>query len=203
MGLKIMANVGEVKPLGGTDWEKSDLYKDIESCVDALMRNPEAQIAKCTEAIRLNPDDAMEYVSRGLVYECMNDFDMAIADYSAAIRLDPAGVLYYSRGDMYLRKGDTEQAIADYTEAIRLDPDFADAYFNRGCAYNRKGNYDQAIADYTKTISLDTDYKEAYANRSAVWATLGLCPFCGGELDGTVTKKCKSCGEETQDKNNA
>lgn len=52
-----------------------------------------------------------------------NDADRAIADYTAAIRLDPKYAnAYFNRGNGYNSKNDTARAIADYTEVIRLDP---------------------------------------------------------------------------------
>ena len=160
MVLEIMTTAGNVKQLISED---SDLYKVITSYIDAVLRDPDSEIAKCTEDIRLHPEDAMMYISRGLVYETLNNIDMAIADYTEAIRLDIDNEtpMYYSRGDMYLRKGDLDNAIADYTEAVRIDPDFAEAYLNRGLAYEKKGSVDSAIADYTEALRLDPDCEEA------------------------------------------
>jgi len=124
-----MANVSKdsnskVNPLNDPS---NDVHKAIVAYADAIIRDPDGEIAKCTKEIRLHPEDAMAYFGRGLVYENTNNIDMAIADYTEAIRLDPSSALYYSRGDMYSKKGDTDSAIADYTEALRLDPDFEEA----------------------------------------------------------------------------
>lgn len=49
------------------------------------------------------------------------DYDLAIAEFSKAIRLKP-GNMYarVDRGLAYADKGDWDKAIADYNEAIRL-----------------------------------------------------------------------------------
>jgi tetratricopeptide (TPR) repeat protein len=44
-------------------------------------------IADCTEAIRLDPKDALAYLNRGLAYRSKGDSDKAIADFKEAIRL--------------------------------------------------------------------------------------------------------------------
>jgi tetratricopeptide (TPR) repeat protein len=155
----------KVNPLDDPD---SDAYKALVACVDIILRDPDGEIAKCTENIRLHPDDAMTYICRGLVYESMNNFDMAIADYSAAIRLGPDKVLYYSRGDMYLRNGDLDKAIVDYTEAIRLNANFAEAYLNRGLAYEKNGDTDSAIADYTEALRIDPNREDAQKALAAI-----------------------------------
>jgi tetratricopeptide (TPR) repeat protein len=120
-------------------------------------------LADLTEAIRLDPNNAGYYISRGRMY---GSDDRAIADFTRAIRLDPHNADAYSdRGFVYyFHKKDYYRAIADYTEVIRLDSteklhyaykSRGDSYAARGSApYAGKGDYDQAIADYTEAIRL-------------------------------------------------
>ena len=46
-------------------------------------------IADLTDAIRLDPSDAVNYKNRGLIYERIGDHAKAVADCAEAIRLDP------------------------------------------------------------------------------------------------------------------
>ena len=79
-------------------------------------------IATASEAIRLNPNSASAFASRGVAYSSKGDNDRAIADYSEAIGLDPKNAIaFYNRGPTYRKKGDNDRAIADYNEAIRLE----------------------------------------------------------------------------------
>lgn len=94
------------------------------------------------------------------------DYHRAIADYTAAIRLDPKNAIAFSdRGYAYMRKGDDDSAIADFTEAIRLDPKQAFHYSSRGVAYSLKRDYGRAIADYTKAIRLNPKNPFDYSSR--------------------------------------
>ena len=96
-------------------------------------------IAYYSEAIRLDPKNAIVFASRGFAYQKKGDYDRAITDYSEAIQLDPTYALVFNnRGNAYQNKGDYDRAIADYSEAIRLDPKNAIAFNNRGNAYGKK-----------------------------------------------------------------
>ena len=72
-------------------------------------------------------------------------YDLAIADYTEAIKLDPNDPdVYNNRGQAYDNKGEFDLAIADYTAAIRLDSEDARAYYNRGLTRTNKGEFEQA-----------------------------------------------------------
>jgi tetratricopeptide (TPR) repeat protein len=89
------------------------------------------------------------YFSRAQIYFRNGDYDRAIADLSALIRLNPnSGTALNERGLSYAKKGDYDRAIADYTEAIRLHRGSALLYSNRGSAYEKKGELDKALADF-------------------------------------------------------
>ena len=53
-------------------------------------------IADFSEAIRLNPKDAVAYNNRGVAYYAKSDLDRAIADFNEAIRLDPKDAIAYN-----------------------------------------------------------------------------------------------------------
>ena len=75
------------------------------------------------------------FVNRGIAYRRRGDLDLAIRDYTEAIRLNPrAADAFNNRGNAYQNSGDFERALADYDEAIRLNPAYAHAYNNRGVA---------------------------------------------------------------------
>jgi len=131
-------------------------------------------IADFTQAIRLDPNDAFAYTSRGIVHCDKGDCDLALADHTQAIRLDPNyAMAYNNRGNTYNNKGDFNRAIADLTQAIKLNPNFVLAYYNRGNAYNNKGDYDRAIADYAQTIKLNPSHFDAYNNRGIAYDNKG------------------------------
>ena len=116
----------------------------------------ENAIAEFTEAIKLNPNNAVFYFNCGIAYYRKNDYDNAIANITNAIQLksDDAS-FYYNRGRAYNEKKDYDNAITDYTNSIRLNPDYANAYNSRGLTYNKKEDYDSAIKDFIMAIQLN------------------------------------------------
>jgi tetratricopeptide (TPR) repeat protein len=129
------------------------------------------EIAALTEAIRLNPNNAVAYGKRGAAYASQGDYDHAITDLNAAIRLNPNNASAYSnRGVAYLKKGNYDQAITDFSAAIRFSPNNATAYSRRGFAYANQRDYERAINDFAEAVRLDPNDAKAAASLAKVKA---------------------------------
>jgi len=99
----------------------------------------------------------------------LEEYDMAISNYTYAIEIDEGFVEAYNRrGQTYLKlePQNYEAAIADYTRTIELNSQFAEAYNNRGDAYRHLflPNYEAAIADYAEASRIKPDFLEARQN---------------------------------------
>ncbi|MDR3623357.1 MAG: tetratricopeptide repeat protein [Paludisphaera borealis] len=115
--------------------------------------------------IRADPD-ASSYDWRGCVLRRRMDFDLAIADFNEAIRLEPGeACYYYNRGKAWNARQDYEKAIADFDKAICLDPEEPDAYTNRADAQYAKKDYEKAVADYSEAIRREPGDVVPYNNR--------------------------------------
>jgi hypothetical protein len=99
--------------------------QDYDDC--SQMSDPARTIAACTRVIadqtQSAADRAGAYLQRGNAHMAGASLDEAIADYGAAIQLDPKNILAYAaRAIAFSRKGDREHAIADYRQAGEIDP---------------------------------------------------------------------------------
>ena len=121
--------------------------------------------------VSCTPNTAEGFVRRGYKYEEKGELDMAIADYTEAIRLDPNYSEAYSyRAFAFLNKGNKDNALNDYTTMIWLDPNDANAYYFRAGIYVENGNFNSAIADYEDYLNIrpDDEYvKEKLNNAKA------------------------------------
>jgi tetratricopeptide (TPR) repeat protein len=119
-----------------------------------------------TEAIRLKPDYASAFYSRGNARRAKGDLEGALQDYAEAIRFNPDyAEAFNNRGNTRRAKGDLEGALQDYSEAIRLRSDDVAALTNRGAARHATGNLEGALEDYAEAIRLDPNYPAAIYNR--------------------------------------
>lgn len=120
-----------------------------------------------SEAVELNPENALAYYGRAYAYDDLKNYQQVINDCTKAVQFKSTRLVdaYNNRGEAYRKLGNYNQAIADYNKALELNPNYFRAYNNRGIAYRNLGNYNQAFADYAKAIELKSDYAIAYYNR--------------------------------------
>lgn len=110
-------------------------------------------------------NDSTVYISRGLEFQYLGDFDSAIQEFSKAIKLYPElSEAYVHRGITYATQGKIENALSDFNQAITINPDDPEAYFNRGILYYERGELDRAIVDWTQAIDLNPDDNGDYYN---------------------------------------
>ncbi len=108
-------------------------------------------------------EQARHLISLGFDHFKAGNYELAVTNYTEAIRLNPNHAkAYNNRGLAYRKLGQLPQAIEDYTEAIRLQSDVASRYNNRGMVYIDLGKYELALADFRETIRLDSAYPNPY-----------------------------------------
>jgi lipoprotein NlpI len=133
---------------------------------------------------------ATAHNNRGIAYARSNRNDEALADFDAAIRLNPRYQnAYVNRGDIHHFKGQDERAITDYDAALTLRAGDEVAYYDRGNAYAALGKHRQAIDDYDAAIRLKTDYQPAYFNRGNSFQAIGRLAEATADYDMAIKLK--------------
>jgi tetratricopeptide (TPR) repeat protein len=109
---------------------------DPAPCVAAITDADDDRIVAACGALIDNDktqkvDRIKALIARGFVFGRKDQLDRAIADYDAALLLDPMlADAHNARGELWHRKGDRPRALADFAAALKLNPDHSMARFN-------------------------------------------------------------------------
>jgi len=136
--------------------EGTPVEQDARQCYQLAESDPARAVGFCTRAIQsgqLAPAAlANAFDDRCWARGNIGQYDLAIADCDAALKLSPqAPFAFGNRGTAYLHQGQYERTIADYDRSIALfatrNSDDAEFYFGRAIAYSRLGQKERAEAD--------------------------------------------------------
>ena len=105
-------------------------------------------IQRFSAAIAVDAEYADPWYNRGKSRINLGDYQGAIADITAAIRLEPSADAYNNRGIARKKSGDARAALADYDQALRMDPRLFRVHLNRGIAYFELGYKTAACTDF-------------------------------------------------------
>jgi serine/threonine protein kinase/Tfp pilus assembly protein PilF len=113
------------------------------------------------QAIRLDPEDPLTYMSRATVLRELGRGEEALADLTRAIELDPVYARFYeqrSRVHQSLRR--LEEAILDAGRAIELNDEFAAAYSTLATAYAEIGQREESDAVLADFLAKSVDWQD-------------------------------------------
>ncbi len=150
-----------------------------------LKDNIEKSIAHLSQAIEIDPDHTLAYISRGAAFFRSERLEEAIADFDRAIELKPVlARSYHLRGLAKERQGNDVEAIADFEKAIELDSEYGAAYYSRATLHTKMGNEDLAVDDIQMVTYLTNKNIETFANENNVWRSqhMRLESLTAGEM---------------------
>lgn len=126
-----------------------------------------------TRAIRVAPKRARLHLARAICFEHEARIEEAIADFSAAIALDPGDAAAFHGRGRCRKTIDRALAIADFTRAIELDDSESAVWSDRGRASFLAEAFDVAESDATRAIELDPTEARAHFTRALVYHRRG------------------------------
>ncbi|MDB5313358.1 MAG: hypothetical protein JWO38_7560, partial [Gemmataceae bacterium] len=120
---------------------------------------------------------------RGGVKVLRSDFAGAVADYDAALDLDPENAVYYlSRGNAHYHRR-SPRALADYRVAFRLDPDGAARESLRMLARDARAAPAEVIANCDKHLRINDRDVLALARRGLTLVLVGRPTEAAADFD--------------------
>jgi len=143
----------------GREYTAKSLIADAFGRLDDGKRLRDNAIADFSAVLGAKPDDVAILAERGQDYHLNQQFDLAVADFSAALKLNASPSTLLQRASSLRAKGAYEQAIADCTAALAsavhdANLDVWDIHNERGYAEFLAGRYDAAAADFDKALEL-------------------------------------------------
>jgi Tfp pilus assembly protein PilF/predicted Ser/Thr protein kinase len=134
-----------------------------------------APVAEATAATVREDPAAHVYLARRYVQQ--GNVDEAIAEYEAAIDLDPGFVeAYVDLGNLMVREGDFQRGLELFEEALDIEPGHVKAHLSMGDAYLQMGDFDAAAYHYQMVVDLDPEAAGPHGK-------LGICLVQGGDLE--------------------
>jgi tetratricopeptide (TPR) repeat protein len=145
----------------GREYSAKSLIADAFNRLDDGKRLRDNAIADFSAALGAKPDDSAILAERGQDYHMNQQFDLAVADFSAALKLNASPSILLQRASSLRAKGAYDLAIADCSAALASDAhdanlDVWDIYNERGYAEFLAARYDAAAADFDKALELGT-----------------------------------------------
>lgn len=145
-------------------------------------------IALLSQLLNRNPQNAIDYNNRGLVYFQAGQFDQAIADYNKALELNPRlAKAYNNRANYYAATGDLVAAIADYDQALDFNPSYVRAWLNRGITLRDLERYSEAIENFDIALLLGQLNGHIYAERGRTYHLWGDWNCCLADYRRALT----------------
>jgi tetratricopeptide (TPR) repeat protein len=201
--------------------QESSTRLDVQNSRDLQSLIADLRSAKVTTPVAYSrpatpPGTAGAFLDRGILFAVRGDWELAIADFTEAIKLDGTlAAAWVFRGRAFAasvsfmleieedfsdfiaiaedaknitteQKAGYNKAIADYTQAIKLDPNFAPAYRNRGVAYSYSGDYDKALMDFNQCLRLNPNDPATYRERGNVYGFKGDDTRCLADYNRAI-----------------
>ena len=161
-------------------WNRTLVWKDsITFWTDVIEKNPvcvkayynraamfnekkeyDKAVKDLTDGLKIDSNDAKKlnfYSSRAFIYKKMGKYDLALIDYSNAIKKNPEYFnAYLDRGILYTDQlGKYNEGISDFKKFLQNKPEDINGNMNLGIAYYKKNDFDSAKLLFSKSIVLN------------------------------------------------
>ncbi len=139
----------------------------------ALARsNYQEAIEWFNQALKIEKNAAY-FNNRGSAYFEIKKMQEALADYQAALKLQPGFIdAQYNLANLFSATQRHEDAITAYNKILLKDNLQIDAFYNRGNAYKKLNKYQEALQDYQTVLHIEPNNMKALLNLGNTYIAL-------------------------------
>ena len=139
---------------GLAGWAPADDVVPVDQAIDFF-----------TQRSRANPSDIHAYTMRAIIWQSRNEHDIALADYTEAIRVDPTQAWLHDTRPSGFRASTTRPLSIAAGSASTSSP----WPHNRAVAWGEKGQHEKACADYKWAGSIHVERDGLPQSRCLLW----------------------------------
>jgi tetratricopeptide (TPR) repeat protein len=184
MSLSVLGVAGSAlakpDPVGAAVQDAGALVNDARKLIqDGKLQEA---LTKLDAAVKARPDYTTAYSERAGVLFQLKQFDKAVADYAAVIKMRPAAPAgYFNRGLalISLPKPDAKAAMADFTKVIELNPKASqtqdlvlESFDKRAYSNILLAQWPAAIADCSEVLKRSANRTDSLINRAFAYESL-------------------------------
>jgi len=134
----------------------------------------EIALREARRRIEEGDDSHIAYFKRGQLWADRGRSDLAIEDFTEAIRRNPAyAPVYLNRGLVYRQRGELDKALEDLDRATGLYPIDPLTWFNRGLIRLDRGEVAEALKDFDRALRHAPYHTNSLFNRAVCKLALG------------------------------
>ena len=131
-------------------------------------KNFKIAISQYKKLIDINPNLALVYYNLGLIYEQLEETEVAKKNYKKSVKVDPLFFHSYNNlGILFQKQGEKEKAIDNFKKVIEINSRYINAYNNLGLVYSSLGHYKEAVNSFIKTLELEKN--NSLAKKSLIY----------------------------------
>jgi tetratricopeptide (TPR) repeat protein len=135
-------------------------------------------------------DPAEAFNSRGMMLTDTNRHEEALANFDAALSLNPDFIeAHNNRAVVLAVMRRPHEALLSYGRALALSPGLITVLNNRGNLLQELGRIDEALADYDKALALDSNFVAAINGRGSALQKLNHTSEAEQELRRAIALK--------------
>ncbi|MFM6622018.1 MAG: tetratricopeptide repeat protein, partial [Dolichospermum sp.] len=147
----------------------NDAVKELQKICNEL-GDKQGAIDDYTQAIKINPNLALAYSNRGIVYHQQGNYIAAISEYNQAIAKDANSLAAVNNiGLIKYEQGDKETAIKQWQKAMKIDNKSAEPILALAVALYTKGEQQQAYQLAETALKLDKNFADTNFLKKNLW----------------------------------